>query len=113
MGAGLVFDIQHFCLDDGPGIRTTVFFKGCPLRCIWCHNAEGLSIKPQIYFSNEKCAGCGMCAEVCPQNGHSFYDNTHKVDFFACLTVCLLSLTIPNMPSRFGNNPSQDFGIIW
>lgn len=100
MGAGLVFDIQHFCLDDGPGIRTTVFFKGCPLRCIWCHNAEGLSIKPQIYFSNEKCAGCGMCAEVCPQNGHSFYDNTHKVDFSACIRCEACTKICPNEALR-------------
>ncbi len=85
MAEGLVFDIQHFCLDDGPGIRTTVFFKGCPLRCIWCHNAEGLSIHPQIYFSHEKCLGCGTCAEVCPRNGHSFHDQVHEVDFAACI----------------------------
>ena len=86
MSEGLVFDIQHFCLDDGPGIRTTVFLKGRPLRCIWCHNAEGLSAKPQMYFASEKCSGCGMCAEVCPENVHSFRDQGHDVDFSACVS---------------------------
>lgn len=84
MSEGLVFDIQHFCLDDGPGIRTTVFLKGCPLRCIWCHNAEGLSPNPQIYFAHEKCLRCGMCAEVCPENVHSFPNHVHETDFSAC-----------------------------
>jgi pyruvate formate lyase activating enzyme len=71
---GLIFDIQRFSVHDGPGIRTTVFMKGCPLRCAWCHNPEGLSphIEPR-YFS-EKCIGCGACggrhvienAKICP-----------------------------------------------
>ena len=85
MADGLVFDIQHFCLDDGPGIRTTVFFKGCPLRCIWCHNAEGLSAKPELYYASEKCAGCGKCADVCPENVHSFRETGHDVDFPSCV----------------------------
>jgi len=84
MAEGLIFDIQHFCLDDGPGIRTAVFFKGCPLRCVWCHNAEGLSPKAQLYFANEKCFGCGICADVCHCNVHVFHDNVHEMDFSAC-----------------------------
>lgn len=70
MEFGTVFDIQHFCLDDGPGIRTTVFLKGCPLRCIWCHNAEGLNRKKQLSFSAKNCRLCGKCAEICPQSCH-------------------------------------------
>lgn len=58
---GMIFDIQRFSVHDGPGIRTTVFMKGCPLRCLWCHNPEGLSSKPQPQFLEEACIGCGAC----------------------------------------------------
>ncbi len=58
---GMIFDIQRFSVHDGPGIRTTVFMKGCPLRCRWCHNPEGLSPRPQLQFFREKCVGCGSC----------------------------------------------------
>jgi pyruvate formate lyase activating enzyme len=62
----LIFDIHHFALDDGPGIRTTVFFKGCPLACLWCHNPEGIQSCPELFYYAEKCIGCGDCAQVCP-----------------------------------------------
>ena len=58
---GTVFDIQRFSVHDGPGIRTTVFMKGCPLRCLWCHNPEGLTALPQVQFFEEECIGCGRC----------------------------------------------------
>ena len=63
---GIVFDIKEFAVFDGPGIRTTVFMKGCPLRCQWCHNPEGLSPKPQLMVSTAACAHCGACARACP-----------------------------------------------
>ena len=62
---GIVFDIKEFAVYDGPGIRTTVFMKGCPLRCRWCHNPEGLSVKPQLMVSVAACTHCGKCMEVC------------------------------------------------
>ena len=61
-----VFEIKRFAVHDGDGIRTTVFFKGCPLRCKWCHNPEGLSPKPQLAFYAHKCMGCEACKAVCP-----------------------------------------------
>ncbi|MBI4688996.1 MAG: glycyl-radical enzyme activating protein [Nitrospirae bacterium] len=66
MSKPLIFDIHGFSLDDGPGIRTTVFLKGCPLSCIWCHNPESWSPKVQIAFYPELCIGCGECVTACP-----------------------------------------------
>lgn len=62
---GIIFDIQHFCLHDGPGIRTVVFLKGCPLRCKWCHNPESHNSYTEIMFSKEKCTRCGNCKNNC------------------------------------------------
>lgn len=62
---GTIFDIQHFSIHDGPGIRTNIFFKGCPLRCRWCANPESQSAAPQLLFEAEKCVGCGACMPVC------------------------------------------------
>ena len=68
----------------GPGIRTTVFFKGCHLRCKWCHNPETLSALPQIMFYHEKCSGCGKCVATCPQNAHRFAGEEHVYDRTLC-----------------------------
>ena len=65
---GVIFDIKRFAVHDGPGIRTTVFFKGCPLRCVWCHNPESMKIQRQIVFFDNKCIGCGECYKRC-KNG--------------------------------------------
>jgi pyruvate formate lyase activating enzyme len=62
---GIIFNIQHYSIHDGPGIRTDVFLKGCLLRCAWCQNPESQSLKPELFFFKEKCSGCGKCAEVC------------------------------------------------
>ncbi len=63
---GNIFDIQHFCTGDGPGIRTTVFLKGCTLRCAWCHNPESQDSRPQILLNLSRCIRCSSCVEVCP-----------------------------------------------
>lgn len=62
----LVFDIKRYSINDGPGIRVTIFFKGCPLNCLWCHNPESISPKVQKLFTASKCIGCGECCRVCP-----------------------------------------------
>ena len=65
MATGIVFDIKEFALSDGPGIRTTVFMKGCPLRCAWCHNPEGLRREPELYRATGACVDCGLCRRPC------------------------------------------------
>jgi pyruvate formate lyase activating enzyme len=71
MPTGRVFDIQRFSIHDGPGIRTTVFLKGCPLRCLWCGNPESISPKPQLSYVAEKCIACGECVKACPRGALS------------------------------------------
>ena len=66
MLTGLVFNVQRYSIHDGPGIRTTVFLKGCPLCCAWCHNPEGMSPRPEIVVVESRCAGCGECRRACP-----------------------------------------------
>jgi len=64
---GMIFDIKEFAIHDGPGIRMTVFFKGCPLHCRWCHNPEGISSSYDIFYHKFKCMGCGKCIQICPE----------------------------------------------
>jgi glycyl-radical enzyme activating protein len=87
MESGILFDIQRFGLHDGPGIRTVVFFKGCPLRCKWCHNPESQLRQPQIRFRAGACVLCGSCAPICEQGAHHISESGHQYDHERC-TVC-------------------------
>jgi pyruvate formate lyase activating enzyme len=85
---GLIFNIQKFSIQDGPGIRTTLFLKGCPLTCPWCSNPEGLSEEPQIMVGERKCIGCKKCAEACEIGAISFESGVRTIDWDLC-TNCL------------------------
>jgi pyruvate formate lyase activating enzyme len=79
-----IFNIQKFSIHDGPGIRTTVFLKGCPLKCLWCHNPESQAIKKQILYDEDKCVLCGTCAKICPEKAIKIENNKLTTDLDKC-----------------------------
>ena len=85
MTNGIVFDIRRFSIHDGPGIRTTVFFKGCPLSCPWCHNPEGMAPLPALVYRANRCIRCGACIASCPQGAISLQDGAVLTDHSRCL----------------------------
>lgn len=85
---GLIFNIQRYSLQDGPGIRTTVFLKGCPLGCWWCSNPESVNTYPEIMTNDMKCIKCGQCIEACPLGAIKVVDNMRRIDRDKC-DLCL------------------------
>ncbi|MHA1783487.1 MAG: glycyl-radical enzyme activating protein [Promethearchaeota archaeon] len=81
-----IFEIQKMSTEDGPGIRTTVFFKQCPLRCAWCHNPESISKEKQLEWFEHKCIGCFTCLEVCKQGALSFTEEGLRIDREKCIS---------------------------
>jgi len=98
---GIIFNVQRFSLHDGPGIRTTVFLKGCPLDCLWCHNPESKKIQPQLAWTENRCIGCGRCEEVCEHSVHIHEQNEQgqfikKVLFEKCVSCGKCTEVCPN-----------------
>ena len=91
----LIFDIEKFAVRDGPGIRTVVFMKGCPLYCLWCHNPESQSMDPEMLFHSGKCTRCGICSSVCPQSCHTVNGEEHRFDRSRCTACGLCSERCP------------------
>ncbi len=84
MTTGIIFDVKKFSIHDGPGIRTTVFLKGCPLQCSWCHNPEGQDPRPQLLYRPDRCLGCGECIPVCPEGAIRWEKDKVTTDPEAC-----------------------------
>jgi len=85
MAKGIIFDIKHYAIHDGPGIRSTVFFKGCSLQCQWCHNPEGIHTEPEIFLRNEKCPSeCRFCISACPNGAIKRKKGSIEVDSNRC-----------------------------
>jgi pyruvate formate lyase activating enzyme len=84
----MIFDIERFAIHDGPGIRTTLFLKGCPLACWWCHNPESISPRRELVFFEGKCIGCGTCFEVCPVSAHERLVGGGRVHHRETCTLC-------------------------
>ena len=80
-----IFEIKRLAIHDGDGIRTTVFFKGCPLRCVWCHNPEGLERQAQLACYADKCVGCAECVSACPNAAHRGREGVHALDRSRCV----------------------------
>ena len=81
---GLIFDIRRYSVHDGPGIRTTVFFKGCPLSCWWCHNPESQGREPFVYYNPDRCLGCQTCIQACPEGALSMTPDGVATDASRC-----------------------------
>ncbi len=96
----LILELQRLSTEDGPGIRTTIFFKGCPLRCTWCQNPESISPKPQIQWTSTACIGCGTCISVCPEHALSSGDGGITIDRHLCTSCELCCRECPSTAIR-------------
>lgn len=115
---GLIFNIQRFSLHDGPGIRTTIFFKGCPLQCLWCHNPEGLKQSKELLYKSFSCILCKNCINSCPNNALSLNNNKITINRENCdlcgicvnncqtnsLEVCGISISVKELVSEALND---------
>lgn len=81
---GVIFNIQRYSIHDGPGIRTTVFLKGCPLRCLTCQNPESQTIRPELFFNADRCRGCGECVQVCPEGAIDLLEGRSRTNRVLC-----------------------------
>ncbi|MFH1031678.1 MAG: glycyl-radical enzyme activating protein [Chloroflexota bacterium] len=97
---GVVFDIQKYSIHDGPGIRTTVFLKGCPLTCFWCQNPESQMVTPQIFLYADKCTRCGRCLKVCTTGAITISETSSQVDRDKCIGCGQCAEVCPNEARR-------------
>ncbi|MCK5553508.1 MAG: glycyl-radical enzyme activating protein [Deltaproteobacteria bacterium] len=108
-GKGVIFNIQRCSTQDGPGIRTTVFLKGCSLRCFWCQNPESQMAKPEIFLYKDKCTSCGRCVEVCLTGANSLLGESSTIDRDECIGCGRCTEVCPNdARSLVGNQVTVD-----
>ena len=101
---GLVFDIKRYAINDGPGIRVTIFMKGCPLACRWCHNPESISPKVQKMYSVDKCIGCGECVKICPMHACELTPEGVVTDSSICITCGECANACPALASEMSGH---------
>lgn len=106
---GIIADIKRFAVHDGDGIRTTLFLKGCSLKCIWCHNPECIGFKPQLAYYENKCVRCGECVRVCPTGAHEITECGHLFHRDIC-TACgkCIDACINNVLTYYGKEMSVE-----
>ena len=103
---GLVTEIQRFSLHDGPGIRTTVFLKGCNMQCGWCHNPETISARPSLCYYPDRCIGCGRCVLACPYQAHQIKGTLHVIDRSLCRACGRCAAVCPTEALLMANAPA-------
>ena len=104
-----IFEIKRFAVHDGDGIRTTLFLKGCSLKCLWCHNPEGIDFKPQLAYYADKCISCGECVNVCKAGAHQMSPNGHVFDRSLCVSCGMCdNVCLGNALTFYGRNMSVD-----
>ena len=101
-----LFEIQRLSTEDGPGIRTTVFFKGCSLACAWCHNPESISAAPQLHWIASRCIGCGTCTEACPEQAVALTPDGLIIDRERCTTCGRCAAECPSTAMEI-------IGAVW
>lgn len=108
----LIFDIKKFAVHDGPGIRVSIFFKGCPLRCAWCHNPESRSALPQKMYSKKKCIGCLSCIEACPENALQMTPEGIVTDCLKCILCGACVKACPSKAMEMCGRPVDEEAVL-
>lgn len=109
---GMIFNIQRYSIHDGPGIRTTVFLKGCPLACFWCQNPESQSLKPEILFDRTRCTGCGACVTACRWAANTLVDGAVRIERTKCAGCGECVDVCPNQSRRLAGREATVDEVI-
>ena len=107
MSTGIIFDIKEFSVNDGPGVRQTVFFKGCPISCDWCHNPEGLECYPQLMVRRTECVHCGKCEDICTKETCEACGDCVRVCPQRLRSICGREMTSDELANEINRNASE------